>query len=90
MKPLEPPPTGIYIFFILFGLSILALILLAEAIIMFRTFKQDMSVRAICVSGTRRHPVLGLADNRKYHLFLSRASAAEVDPLLPLAHDAAR
>ena len=63
---------GVYLFFIIFGLSVLCLILVVEAVIMFYKFTRGMSVRALRVTGTGRVPELTLCKGRKYHLFLSR------------------
>ena len=73
IKLAHPFLAGVYLFFIFFGLSVLALILVAEAVVMFNTFKHDMSVRAIRISGSGKLPEMSLTERQKYHLFVSRA-----------------
>eukprot|EP00966_Prymnesium_polylepis_P202781 4698051-Prymnesium_polylepis.1 len=67
--------------FLIFGLSIVGLLLVVEAAVMLHTLTHDMSVRAILIGGTGRLPELTMSDGYKYHLFLSRpcSIATELD-----------
>jgi hypothetical protein len=66
-------PEGVFLFFLFFGLSILLLQFVFEVAYLVLTFRREMRVRAIRVVGTGRRPEMSLADDQKYHLFLSRA-----------------
>ena len=63
---------GLYLFFIIFGLSILGLLLLVQIVVMTQSFIRDMSVQAIRIRGSGAKPILTLDEGQRYHLFLSR------------------
>ena len=75
---------GFYLFFIIFGLSILGLLLVVQVVVMTQTLIRDMSVQAIRMKGSGAKPILTLYEGQRYHLFLSRERPpVEIPSLCP-------
>jgi hypothetical protein len=66
----------VYLFFIFFGLAIMLLQLVVEAVAIARVIARERRVRTFCLRGTANRPELALSTSRRHHLFLSRARHA--------------
>ena len=68
--------TGLYLFFIFFGLSMVLLQFIVAVVQLVYVGMEDGSVRAIHLRSSGEPPKLTLRDGRKFHLFLSREQRA--------------